>query len=179
MPLSPPLKDAPPRPQITSRITSQRTAEIVYPQFLEWLQLRGFRTFKTEDEIKLYLTGALCHHKDSFQITKWFEDRMSVEADEALYRMFWDVQPQRRQNHQVEVGEWVFKNRIRFPAKTGDGITYHRLEQGRTARRTGIVVTVDPMTASAVVRSPSDKERAADRVMSEDVQTLVAVLAAK
>jgi hypothetical protein len=179
MPLSLPIKDAPPRPKITSRITSQRTAEDLYSPFLDWLKLRGFRTFKTEDEIKLYLTSALTHHEDPFQITKWFEDRMSVEADEDLFMIFWDTQPRRRKYHQSEIADWVMKYRIRFPAGPKDAITYHRLEQGRTARRTGIVVAVDPISATAVVRSPSDKDRSADRVKAEDVVTLVASVLAK
>jgi hypothetical protein len=162
------------RPDLTADYVALKSAEDILEPFLGWLKSRGSVILKTPAEFKLVLAEAFKTSPDMFAITKAIGEGFGLPADEKLYQIVSDQAFDRRLHHRAAIQDWVMRNVIRFPAKEGDNVNFWRNEDGRRVRRAGIVLAVDPTSASAVVRLIWAKDRTADRVNSEDIDTIIA-----
>jgi hypothetical protein len=162
------------RPDLTADYVALKSAEDILEPFLGWLKSKGSFIKKTPAEFKLILAEAFQKSADMFWVTHAIGEGFGLAADEKLYQIVSDQAFDRRLHHRAAVQDWVMRNAIRFPAKEEDNVNFWRNEDGRPVRRAGVVIAVDPTSASAVVQLIWAKDRTADRVNSEDIDTIIA-----
>ncbi|TFZ81294.1 hypothetical protein [Candidatus Macondimonas diazotrophica] len=146
----------------------RETARVLLRDFRDWMQTR--HAWFRDDGLLLNELADCLKHVDPFKamheavvLHGWPGDYEGVE----LFRR--SAAPLRKVVERL-TQRWIVSTGIRFPARADDTVTYLRDSAGLKVRQTGVVITVDRNTATAVLRVIwNGKKNEAVRINAEDV----------
>ena len=160
------------RPTAQDREVCHYTADACAGMFRQWFKEVGRNP---PDKLVFQLMNAMVASEDAFRMALGVTSQYKWPGDEELVKVFKKTKPFRREAVDRLTARWVMAHGIRFKANVGDTVSFkQRDENGMMLRRSGEVITIDKLTASAVVRLMwSGPLNRAQHVKAEELTSVV------